>query len=139
MSYMTSGYSFLADTVVTFHLLYVIFAVGGQVAILVGIWLKWQWVRQPTFRIAHLISVACVALEAVLGMICPLTEWENDLRHLAGQSVDRDISFIARLVRMIIFYDFPPWVFTVMHVSFGFIVIITFIVVPPSFRRRTGT
>lgn len=133
---MGNGYSTLADIIVMFHLLYVIFAVGGQVAIMVGIWLKWRWVRQPTFRIAHLISVAFVALEAVLGMICPLTGWENDLRQLAGQSVNRDISFIARLARMIIFYDFPPWIFTVIHVSFGLLVIITFVFVPPKFRKK---
>lgn len=133
---MGNGYSFLADFIVTFHLFYVIFAVGGQVVILVGLWLKWPFVRRPAFRIAHLIAVAFVALEAVIGMSCPLTEWENNLRQLAGQSVDRDISFIARLVRMIIFYDFPQWVFSVIHISFGLMVIMTFVFAPPRFRKK---
>jgi hypothetical protein len=129
-------HSLLADTVVIFHFLYVIFAVGGQVVIMIGWISRWQFIRLPAFRIVHLIAVTLVAIEAAIGMICPLTEWEYSLRQSAGQLVDRDLSFIARLVRMIIFYDFPPWVFTAMHISFGFMVMITFILVPPRFRRK---
>lgn len=133
---MDRGYTLLADLIVTFHFLYVIFAVGGQVAIMVGVWLRWHWIRQPIFRIVHLIAVAFVGLEAVIGMVCPLTEWEYNLRQLAGQSVDRDLSFVARLMRMLIFYDFPSWVFTFMHISFGFLVILTFVFVPPRFHKK---
>lgn len=133
---MKNGYSLLADLIVIIHFLYVTFAVGGQVMIMVGWAGKWQFIRQPGFRITHLIAVGFVGLEAVIGMICPLTDWEYSLRQMAGQSVDRDISFIARLVRMIIFYDFPSWVFTFIHISFGILVIATFIVVPPNFRRK---
>jgi len=136
---MSHGYAFLADLIVTFHFVYVIFAVGGQAAIMVGVCLRWQWIRHPVFRIAHLIAVAFVALEAIIGMMCPLTEWENNFRQLSGQLVDRDLSFIARLVRMIIFYDFPPWVFSIMHISFGFMVIVTFIFVPPRFQKKEHT
>ena len=131
-----SGYSLLADLIVIFHSLYVIFAVGGQVTIMIGWLFRWQFIRQPTFRILHLVAVSFVALEAFIGMICPLTEWEYNLRQLAGQSVDRDLSFIARLVRMIIFYDFPSWVFTFMHISFGILVILTFFFVPPRFHKK---
>jgi hypothetical protein len=130
------GYSLLADLIVIFHFLYVVFAVGGQVTIMLGWIFRWQFIRQPAFRIMHLIAVGFVALEAVIGMVCPLTEWEYNLRHLAGQSVDRDLSFIARLVRIIIFYDFSPWVFTFMHISFGILVILAFIFIPPKFRKR---
>jgi hypothetical protein len=133
---MGRSYALLADLIAIFHLLYVIFAVGGQVIIMVG-WVKrWQFIRKPGFRITHLIAVGFVALEAVIGMICPLTEWEYMLRRMAGQSIDSNLSFIARLVRMIIFYDFPPWVFTFMHISFGILVILTFIFVPPKHRKK---
>lgn len=105
---MDHGYSLLADLIVIVHFLYVMFALGGQAIIMVGWVFRWQFIRQPVFRIIHLVTVAFVAMEAVIGMICPLTEWEYNLRHMAGQSIDRDLSFIARLIRMIIFYDFPP-------------------------------
>ena len=133
---MNRGYSLLADLTVIFHFLYVVFAVGGQVTILVGWVFRWQFIRQPAFRILHLVSVGFVALEAVIGMVCPLTDWEYNFRNLAGQCIDRDLSFIARLIRMIIFYDFPPWVFTFMHISFGILVILTFIFIPPEFHKR---
>lgn len=133
---MANGYSLLADLIVAVHFLYVMFAVGGQVIIMVGWVCRWQFIKQSTFRISHLIAVAFVALEAVMGIICPLTEWEYNLRQVAGQSVNRDLSFIARLVHTIIFYDFPPWIFTFIHVSFGVLVILTFIFIPPKFHKR---
>jgi len=136
MGNMDRGYSLLADLIVIFHFLYVVFAVGGQTTILLGWIFRWQFIRQPTFRILHLIAIGFVALEAAIGMVCPLTEWEYNFRFLAGQSVDRDLSFIARLIRMIIFYDFPPWIFTFMHISFGILVILTFIFIPPKFHKR---
>jgi len=133
---VANGYSLLADLIVAVHFLYVMFAVGGQVIIMVGWVCRWQFIKQSTFRISHLIAVAFVALEAVMGIICPLTEWEYNLRQVAGQSVNRDLSFIARLVHTIIFYDFPPWIFTFIHVSFGVLVILTFIFIPPKFHKR---
>jgi len=129
-------YALAADLVAVFHLFYVIFALGGQVCILLGAALKWQWVRNPAFRTIHLAAVGLVALEAVVGMFCPLTLWEYDLRTLAGQATERNLSFIARLLRLIIYYDFPAWVFTVIHISFGLVVVATFILVPPRFRKQ---
>lgn len=133
---MDSDFSILADLIVSFHFLYVLFAVGGQIAITAGSFFKWPWIRQPTFRICHLIAVGLVALEAAMGTVCPLTDWEYNVRQSAGQSVDRDLSFIARLLRFIIFYDFPPWVFTVIHISFAILVALTFVLVPPRFQRK---
>jgi hypothetical protein len=131
---MISYYALGADFIAVVHFFYVIFAVGGQAFILLGALLGWQWVRDPLFRVLHLVAVSLVALEAAVGMFCPLTVWEYDLRHLAGQATERSFSFIARLLRLVIYYDFPAWVFTVLHISFGLLVIATFIFVPPRFR-----
>lgn len=133
---MQGDYPLLADLIVIFHFLYVLFAVGGQIVIIFGGFLRWRWIRNLTFRVVHLISVVLVAVEAFIGVLCPLTVWEYNLRRLSGQTVDRDISFIARLVRTVIFYDFPSWVFTLMHITFGFIVILTFVLIPPRFHRQ---
>jgi hypothetical protein len=127
-----------ADFISLIHFLYVVFVVGGQVSVLLGAALGWGWVRNPAFRIIHLAAVGLVAAEALVGMFCPLTIWEYDLRTLAGQSTERNLSFIARLMRMVIYYDFPAWVFTVMHISFGLLVIATFVLVPPRFRKCDG-
>ena len=54
-------YQFLADLVLTFHVLLVAFIVLGLVLILMG-WLKhWAWVRNRRFRSLHLAAIGVVA------------------------------------------------------------------------------
>src|ERR1700737_2364995 len=102
------GYSFWADVIVALHVAYVRFIVFGQLAIFIGAWRQWAWVRNPWFRIGHLAAISIVALEAIWGIACPLTEWEAELRRKAGQRVAEG-SFIGRGLHFLIFYDFPPW------------------------------
>jgi hypothetical protein len=136
---MSTGYGLTADAVVVFHFCYVLFAVVGELLILLGWLLRWRWVRNLTFRIAHLASVVVVAVEALIGVLCPLTEWEYRLRLLAGQTFEEQIPFMARLVRRIIFYDFPTWVFTLTYILFALLVTATFLLAPPSRKPRSDT
>ena len=129
-------FALLADAVVVAHFGYVLFAVGGEVLILAGGLLGWRWVHNLPLRLAHLAAVVLVAVEALLGVVCPLTEWEFQLRELAGQQVERQLSFVARLVRSIIFYDFPAWVFTVAYVGFTVLVAGSFLLFPPRRASR---
>jgi hypothetical protein len=76
-----------------------------------------------------------VAAESLLGVLCPLTILESRLRTAAGQRTEEEITFVGRIIRNIIFYDFPDWVFTLMYVGFGVLVLATFIFIPP---RRKG-
>lgn len=115
---------------------YVLFAVGGELIILWGAAFRWKGIRNPLFRISHLVAVALVAVEAAMAISCPLTLWEYGLRQAAGQEVEKDLSFIARVVRLIVFYDFPSWVFTVLHIAFGLLVLFTYILIPPRFQKR---
>ncbi len=133
------GFAFLADLIVSVHFCYVAFCVGGELIILLGGLLRWSWIRNLPFRIVHLASVVLVALEALGGASCPLTVWEYQLRVLAGQRVEGQVSFIARLVRSIIFYDFPAWVFLAAYVGFAVLVGLTFVFLPPMRKhpRRT--
>ncbi len=129
-------YAFLADTIVTVHFGYVIFTVGGELLILLGGIFKWRWIKNLTFRIVNLCAVVLVAIEAAGGVLCPLTEWEYRLRTLAGQNVEDRIAFVPRLIRSLIFYDFPWWVFVAMYIGFGAIVVLTFIFIPPARKRK---
>lgn len=133
---MDNYYGILADIVVMVHFLYVMFTVGGEFVIIIGGIFKWSWVRNLTFRIIHLIAVVFVSIEAIIDMFCPLTEWEYQLRLKAGQDVETEISFLARLIRMIIFYDFPDWFFTLLYVGWGVLVILTLILIPPKRKRK---
>jgi hypothetical protein len=127
--------AFLADLIVIVHFLYVGFTVGGEALVLIGAALRWKWIRNPIFRIIHLLACVLVAVEAVVGVLCPLTEWEYELRIKAGQRFEGDLTFIARLIRRIIFYEFPDWVFFVCYIAFGGLVIFTLIAIPPRFRK----
>ena len=97
---------------------YVSFIVLGQLATVVGALRKWGWTRNRWFRAAHFVAILVVALEAVLGIACPLTVWEDDLRRAAGQDVTGG-SFIGRCLDRLIFFQLPPCVFTAVYVGFA--------------------
>lgn len=131
--------AFIADIVVAFHLGYVLFTVGGELLILIGAPLRWKWIRRRWFRIVHLAAVALVAVEALIGYLCPLTQLEHYLRQSAGQQVEREISFVGRLIRSVLFYDFPGWFFTALYVGFALMVIFTYLLIPPSHPQTRQT
>ena len=79
-------YALAADVLVAAHVGYVGFVVLGQLAVVVGIASHWGWIRNPWFRVIHLLAISVVAAEAILGLHCPWTTWERDLRALAGQT-----------------------------------------------------
>lgn len=105
----------LADAVLVAHVAYVVFVVGGFALILVGIAQGWRWVRSPGFRWAHLAAIGFVAIEAVIGMACPLTVLEDVLR---GGSIEGD-TFIGRWLGRLLYWDLPPWVFSVTYCLFA--------------------
>lgn len=125
----------LADAIVVAHLGYVLFVVLGFAAVWLGVALRWSWVRRPAFRIPHLVCTLIVPIEALGGLLCPLTTWERNLRLEAGQQPE-DISFMGRLARELLFYQAPEYVFTIGYVVFGLLVLATFFLVP--IRRATS-
>ncbi|MBI4192252.1 MAG: DUF2784 domain-containing protein [Betaproteobacteria bacterium] len=121
----------LADLILIVHFAFVLFVVGGLPAIWIGAAAGWRWVRNFWFRIAHLAAICFVAAEALIGTVCPLTEWEDALR---GRGTDT--SFIARWLHRILFYSFPEWVFTAAYVLFALVVALTFWLAPPRQRGK---
>ena len=119
----------LADLILVIHFLFVLFVVGGLALIWIGAAAGWRWVRDIRFRIAHLAAIGFVAAEALLGMVCPLTEWEDALR-----GAPTEAGFVARWIHRLLFYSFPEWVFTTAYMLFALAVALTFWLVPP--RRR---
>ena len=116
----------LADVVLIVHFAFVAFVVGGLALTWAGAAAGWSWVRNFWFRVAHLAAIAFVALEALAGIWCPLTVWEAALR---GAHTEK--SFIAKWVHRLLFYDFPEWVFTILHVGFALLVAATWVFVRP--------
>ena len=121
----------LADFVLIVHFAFVLFVVGGFALVLAGGALGWRWIRNRAFRYAHLAAIAFVALEALAGVACPLTLWEDALRRTGPVAP----SFVGSWARRLLYYDFPEWVFTVAYVLFAIAVAVTFRLIPP---RESG-
>jgi polyferredoxin len=121
----------MADALLVVHFLIVAFIVGGLMLVWVGAGLGWRWVRNPWFRYLHLAAIAFVAAEAVLGVMCPLTVWEDMLR--GGVRAE---SFVGRWVRYFLYYDAPQWLFTAVYVAWTLATLVTLWAVRPRPIRR---
>jgi hypothetical protein len=131
MGFFLNWYAFAADFLVAIHLVYVLFVVVGEVVVLLGWILKWKWVRNLWLRLLHFAAIGGVAFLAISKQPCPLTIWEYELREMAGQIAEWDISFIGRLIRMVVFQPLPAWVFLLIYVGFAGLVLLTLLFVPP--------
>ena len=112
------------------HVLFVLFVVVGLILIYVGKLACWQWVRNPWFRIAHLLGISVVVVQSWLGIICPLTIWEMKLRALAGDDV-YDGSFISHWLNQLLFYQAPAWIFVACYSIFGGLVLLSWVWIRP--------
>ena len=128
-------YLLAADALLFMHALFVLFVVVGLLLILAGRPLAWSWVRNPWFRLAHLLAIGVVVLQSWLGLICPLTTWEMALRSKAGGATYTG-SFIAHWVESLLYYQAAPWVFAVCYTAFGALVLASWLWVRP---RPFGT
>lgn len=69
-------FKIIADLLLVIHLLFIIFVIfGGFLAV------RWRFLI-----FLHLPSALWGALIEFYGWICPLTPWEQELRHLGGQA-----------------------------------------------------
>jgi len=121
----------IADLLVVVHFAIVAYIVGGLLAVWTGAALGWRWVRDPWFRYSHLAAIGYVAAEALLGIACPLTVWEDLLRGGA-----RPDSFVGRWVGRLLYYEAPDWMFTSAYVAWGLATLATLRLVPP--RRKAA-
>ena len=119
----------LADLVLVVHAGFVLFVVGGLLAIWIGLARGRPFARDPWFRGIHLAAIGFVVAEALLGYMCPLTIWEDALR-----GAPQEKGFIQRWIHAWLFWDLPAWVFTLAYAAFGSLVAGTWIAFPP--RRR---
>ena len=87
--------------------------------------------RDFRFRMAHLLAMGFVAAESLVGMVCPLTEWENNLRVRAGGGAKYEASFIEHWLSGILFYEVSERTFMLIYCGFFALVVATYWVVPP--------
>lgn len=121
----------LADLILLVHLAIVLFNTLGLVLVWVGAALRWRWVRIFAFRVSQVLLMGYIALQAILGQMCPLTVWEDALRGTADER-----GFIARWASSLLYWNAPPWVFAAGYVAWFGLMLLTWFVVRPVRQDR---
>jgi len=134
MSPAYNKYLLLADGILLIHFALVSFVVLGFIFIWIGYFAKWKFVRNAKFRICHALIMGIVFCESLLGIICPLTEWENDLRIKGGEGQMYKTGFVQEWIQKIMFYDFSEGTFMLLYLLFFALIMATFWVIPPDRR-----
>ena len=124
-----------ADGLLIIHTLFIAFVVFGLILIITGLAGQWRWVRNPWFRFLHLGAIGIVVVQSWLGVVCPLTTWENNLRERAGD-VAYAGSFIQHWLHKLIFYQADAWVFTLVYTAFAALVVLAWYLAPPDLSKK---
>jgi hypothetical protein len=131
----------LIDVVVGLHFLFVAGVIGGFVAIVAGIALRWEWIRNFWFRAIHLLMILQVVAQVAFDCPCPLTVLEKHLLERAGEPV-YESSFIAKWLQALCGVDADGEgsgaAFAVVYCAFGALVLLTFVLAPPRWPWRGG-
>jgi len=121
-----------ATLILMVHLAVVAFNVFGLVIIPVGKWLGWRFVRGFWWRFAHVLTLAAVALQAVLGRACFLTIWESAIR--ANADAAEPTPMIATWISGVLYWPLPLWVFASGYVCVLLYALLLWRWVPPRLR-----
>ena len=105
--------SLIADIVLIFHFCIVIFITFGFFLIPIGYKFGWVWVTNLKLRILHCVMMMFVTLETLLGITCPLTSIENNLR-----GVYESTSFVSYWIKKIIYWESSTQFFIILYVVF---------------------
>ena len=119
-----------ADLLLFLHFAFVVFVVGGLALVWIGGYLQWAWVRNPYFRLGHLCAIGVVVAQSWLGILCPLTRWEMQLREKAGESTYEG-SFIAHWLGDLLYIEAPWEAFLIAYTIFGLLVLGSLFLIPP--------
>lgn len=123
----------IADIVLLIHFVFVLFVVVSLPVIWLGIRFNWLFIRSPAFRLTHLAAILLVVGESLVGITCPLTAWEYELRGTESAQ-----SFMQQWLHQILFYDIPEYVLTIAYSLFALLVLATYKLVPPDCYKKNG-
>jgi hypothetical protein len=120
----------LAEAVLAIHLAIILFNLFGLVAVPLGALCDWPFVRILWWRVLHVLLLAAVAAQAVMGRACILTLWQYDL---AGAAT-RPTPLIAGWIDRLVYWPLPLWVFAALYgLVFGYALAL-FWLVPPRLK-----
>ena len=99
-----------ADLVMVAHFLLAAFVALGLVVIPFGYKFGWSWVRNRRLRISHALVMGFITAETIVGLTCPLTILEYELR---GDSSPQ--SFVGHWIQQILYWDLPHETFIILY------------------------
>jgi Protein of Unknown function (DUF2784) len=117
----------MADAILAGHVMIILFNVLGLLVVPIGGLFGWRFVRIRWWRILHVLLLAAVAAQALLGQACILTLWQVALIGAAAAPPP----LIARFVNRMIYWPLPIWVFAALYtVVFGSVLALLWLVPP---------
>ena len=120
----------IADIVLIFHFCIVIFITFGFFLIPIGYKFGWVWITNLKLRIFHCGMMIFVTLETVLGITCPLTSIENNLR-----GIYESTSFVSYWIKQIIYWDAPAQFFIILYCIFLVWTFLMWKLFPPGIKK----
>lgn len=127
--------SLAADIILYLHFIYVLTVVLPIPLIVIGSFLHWKWIRNSKIRNAHFLMIFIVVIESLFGIMCPLTVWEEALRRGQIPTADYSQGFLSAWISNVMFFTFPPWVFTLQYLLVALLIVELYIWVPPDRRN----
>lgn len=124
----------LAQAVLAFHVGIILFNLFGMIAIPVGAWRGWGFVRVFWWRAVHVGILVVVAVQALVGRACILTLWQGAL---LGPAAER-MPLIMRWVNRLVFWPLPVWMFAVAYVAVLLYMLALLRLVPPRWPTLAG-
>ena len=100
----------IADIVLFFHFCIFVFITFGFVLIPIGYNFNWIWIKNKKLRLLHFGMMIFVTFETILGLSCPLTVLENNLR-----GINENQLFLSRWITEVIYWDFPSEFFLILY------------------------
>jgi hypothetical protein len=130
---VTQGlYAISAEIILAFHVAIILFNLFGLVAIPIGAWRGWRFVRIRWWRALHVAVLGAVAAQALLGRACFLTLWQAALETGPGAPTP----LVQRWIERLIFWPLPIWFFAGLYVAVFAYTIALWFLVPPRASAR---
>ena len=116
----------IADIILLIHFLIIIFVVSLFIFIPVGYKFNWKFLKNKIIRVVHISLMTIVTIESLIGVHCPLTVLENKFRGVLYHT-----SLISRILKEIVFWQFPSYFFLIAYILCLFLTIFLWWRYPP--------
>ncbi len=120
----------MADAILYLHVAIILFNVFGLIAVPLGAWRGWSFVRVFWWRALHVASWTLVALQALLNRLCFLTLWQDALMLRVGETPSGG-PLVQEWIMRLIFWPLPLWAFTALYAVLWVYVLVLWWRVPP--------